>query len=98
MAAIYQVSGKIEALETVIATLKAKGEKYFNFQVSHFDEKNEYDQDVAMTISQSKEDREAGKKKFYVGNGKKVWGSAPKKKLALGQHPSELGGPDELPF
>ena len=54
--------------------VKAKnGKVYYNFTVSINDETNDYGQNVSAFDSMSKEEREAGKKKVYIGNGKVVW-------------------------
>ncbi len=49
------------------------GAKYYNISIVVNDEKNSYDQDVAITQGQSKEEREAKASKVYIGNGKTVW-------------------------
>ena len=46
---------------------------YLDVTVAVNDELNEYDQDCSSWISQSKENREAGEAKNYLGNGKVFW-------------------------
>lgn len=54
--------------------VKAKnGKVYYNFTVSVNDETNQFGQNVSAFDSMTKEEREAGKKKTYIGNGKVVW-------------------------
>ena len=54
--------------------VKAKnGKVYYNFTVSVNDETNQYGQNVSAFDSMTKEEREAGKNKTYIGNGKVVW-------------------------
>lgn len=54
--------------------VKAKnGKVYYNFTVSINDETNQFGQNVSAFDSMTKEEREAGKKKDYIGNGKVVW-------------------------
>lgn len=54
--------------------VKAKnGKVYYNFTVSINDETNQFGQNVSAFDSMSKEEREAGKNKIYIGNGKVVW-------------------------
>ena len=52
------------------------GAKYYNILISVNDEKNKYGQDVAISENQSEDDRKAGVKKNYLGNGKTIWTSA----------------------
>ena len=47
-----------------------------------FDKNNDYNQNVSAWVAQSKEEREAEKKKFYVGNGRDiVTGVIPKNEI-----------------
>tara|TARA_R100000951_G_C2622107_1_gene174819 strand:+ start:873 stop:1253 length:381 start_codon:yes stop_codon:yes gene_type:complete len=46
---------------------------YLDVTVAVNDELNEYDQDCSAWIAQSKENREAGGAKNYLGNGKVFW-------------------------
>ena len=50
--------------------LKKRDDKGVSITISINDETNDYDQNVSAYVSQSKEEREEKKKKFYVGNGK----------------------------
>lgn len=50
----------------------AKG-KYLNLTVNVNDEKDKYDNDCSVIISQTKEQREAKTPKRYVGNGRVVF-------------------------
>ena len=49
--------------------------EYLEIQIVLNDEVNEYGQDASIRINQSKEEREAGEKAVYLGNGKTVWSS-----------------------
>lgn len=51
------------------------GRVYLNTTIGLFDEKNEYDQDAATWIAQSKEEREAKEDRTYIGNGRIVFDS-----------------------
>lgn len=73
MAALADIYIKKETLETLLKTIQAKQEKGVAITISLNDETNSYGQNVSSFVSQSKEDREAQKKKFYVGNGKVFW-------------------------
>lgn len=81
------------------------GEKgvYLNTQTAINDEKDDYGNDSATWISQSKEEREAEEKKTYLGNGKVVFDSGnrnpdeaePKPQAAKSDTTEEE---DDLPF
>lgn len=60
-------------LDVLLKTLNSKGEKGVNLTVSINDESDDYGQNVSAYVSQSKEDREAKKKRYYVGNGNVYW-------------------------
>lgn len=79
MAHLSELYFKLETLETLVKTLRAKNEKGVSITVSANDEANQYGQNVSGWVSQSKEDREAKKNRYYVGNGKTFWsdGKAP---------------------
>lgn len=67
---------KTDVLETLLKTVQAKGDKGISITISTNDEANQYGQNVSSFVSQSKEDREGGKPKYYIGNGKVFWISA----------------------
>lgn len=73
MAAITTFSGKTETLRKYVDLLERSGKQYFDLNVSINDETDEYGNNVKVTVSQSKEEREAKKKKSYVGNGRVIW-------------------------
>ena len=52
-------------------TFNEKG--WANITVSISDDTNQYGQNAAAAVSQTKEQREAKEAKVYVGNGKVVW-------------------------
>ena len=45
--------------------------KYYTASIN--DELDKYGNNVAITVQQTKEQREAKEKKVYVGNGKVIW-------------------------
>lgn len=49
-----------------------KGQKFYNITIFVNDEFNKYGQDVSIATSITKEEREAGGKPVYIGNGKTV--------------------------
>ena len=72
------------------------GAKYYNLLISINDTKNEHGQDVSISENQSKEEREGGAKKKYLGNGKTIWQSSKPEVSTPGV--SEHSTNDELPF
>jgi len=49
------------------------GAVYYNFTIGVNDESNQWGQNVSLTDSQTKEEREAKKPKTYLGNGNVIW-------------------------
>src|SRR5699024_4068012 len=70
MSSLSSLYLKKDTLKTIVKTLEKKGEKGIEITISINDETNDYNQNVSAYVSQSKEDREKKKKRFYVGNGK----------------------------
>lgn len=73
MSSLNSIYIKLETLEKLVEVLKKKQEKGIDLTVSLSDKSNDYNQNVSCYVSQSKEDREANKNKFYVGNGRTFW-------------------------
>ena len=73
MANLSEIFLKQETLETLLNTVKAKSLKGVSITISQNDTVNEWGQNVNSYVSQSKEDREAKKPKFYTGSGKVFW-------------------------
>ena len=73
MASLSDIYIKVETLETLVKGLKKKGENGISITLSTNDESNQWGQNVSAYVSQSKEDREAKKDRFYVGNGRVFW-------------------------
>jgi hypothetical protein len=73
MANLSEIFLKQETLETLLSTVKAKGLKGVSLTISMNDEANDYGQNVQSYVSQTKEDREAKKPKFWTGSGKVFW-------------------------
>lgn len=51
--------------------------KFLNLSVFIKDEQDDYGNIASVSLSQSKEEREAAKPKVYVGNGKRTWANDP---------------------
>lgn len=73
MAVLSDIYIKVETLKTIIETLEKKGEKGISLTIAINDETTKYGNNLSGYISQTKEQREAKKDKFYVGNGKVFW-------------------------
>lgn len=73
MALLANIYIKAETLKTLADTIAKKGEKGLSLTISVNDETNQYGQNISSYVSQSKEEREAKKDKFYVANGAVVW-------------------------
>lgn len=73
MASLNSLYIKTETLKTLFQTLEKKGEAGVEFTISINDELNPYGQNISAYVAQSKEDREAKKSRYYVGNGTCFW-------------------------
>lgn len=73
MASLSEIYIKKDVLETILKTINAKNEKGILITISQNDETNKYGQNVTGFVSQTKEQREQKKDKFFVGNGKTFW-------------------------
>lgn len=106
MASLQDLYIKEETLDILLKTIRKKGEKGLSITVAINDETNQWGQNVYAYVSQSKEDREAKKDRFYVGNGKTFWTDG---KIAVAEKKAEEAvqdavviddddAEDELPF
>lgn len=106
MASLSNIYIKEETLETLLNTIRKKGEKGVSIDISISDETNQWGQNVSSWVSQTKEQREAKKDRFYVGNGKCFWTDGKieiaKKKEEVKNDDinanTEMEEDDELPF
>jgi hypothetical protein len=73
MSSLSEIYIKRETLETLLKVVNTKGEKGVSITVSIGEETNQWGQNLSAFVSQNKEQREAKKDKFYVGNGKCFW-------------------------
>lgn len=74
------------------------GAIYCNLLISLNDEPDQYKNDVSVSENQSKEERERGDKKVYLGNGKTIWSSDAAKVPAAAQQEVSNESLDDLPF
>lgn len=102
MASLNSLWIKEETLQTLLDTIKKKGEKGVALTIGLNDEANQWNQNVSAWVQQTKEQQDAKANKYYVGNGRTFWskGETPVFKLeqsASGQ-PTNQAEPDGLPF
>lgn len=73
MSALINVSLRVDKLPKEKFVQGKDGAVYYNFTVAVNDESNQWGQNVSLTDSQTKEEREAKKLKSYLGNGTVIW-------------------------
>lgn len=76
MASLSEIYVKKSTLETILKALNAKLGKEgegVKLTISLSDQPNNYGQNVSIYVAQTKEQRDAKKPLFYVGNGKTFW-------------------------
>jgi hypothetical protein len=73
MSALINVSLRVDKLPKEKFVAGKDGAVYYNFTIGINDEANQFGQNVSLTDSQTKEEREAKKAKNYIGNGNVVW-------------------------
>lgn len=103
MGALLDIYIKLDVLEKLTKVIKQKGEKGIAITTSINDETNQYGQNTVAFVSQSKEQRDEKKPKYYVGNGKVFWTDgkisvAEKKEQQNNSSAKTKEGIDDLPF
>jgi len=73
MGSLSDLYFKKETLETLLDVVEKKGEAGVAITISTNDETNQWGQNVSAYVSQTKEEREAQKQRYYVGNGRVFW-------------------------
>ena len=76
MASLSEIFVKKSTLETMLKALNAKQGKEaegVKLTISLSDQTNNFGQNVSVYVAQTKEQRDAKKPLFYVGNGKTFW-------------------------
>ena len=73
MSALLNVSIRVDSLPKEKFVQGKDGKVFYNFTISINDESNQWGQNVSLTDSQTKEEREAKKPKTYLGNGNVIW-------------------------
>mgnify|MGYP000861605155 FL=1 len=96
------INGSIDLKKIDKSKIKphANGALYYDVTIYVNDEPNKFGQDVSIAASISKEEREAGVKQTYIGNGKTVKNTEPQSTPP--PHAATSGtanyGKDDLPF
>ena len=101
MAQIISASIDVTKIDKNKLVAGKNGAKYYNIQIHIKDEKDQYGQDVSVSENQTKEQRESGEKKKYLGNGKTVWksvASVNQSANASEHHSNDSVSFDDLPF
>jgi len=73
MSSIINLSIRVDKLPKEKFVMGKDGAVYYNCTLNINDEANQWGQNVSLTDSQTKEEREAKKQKNYLGNGTVVW-------------------------
>jgi len=73
MSSLSEFYIKKETLETMLKVVNAKNQSGISLQIGINDETSKYGSNVSVSVSQTKEEREAKKDKYYIGNGKVFW-------------------------
>lgn len=73
MSALINVSLRVDKLPKEKFVQGKDGAVFYNFTIAVNDESNQWGQNVSLTDSQTKEEREAKKPKSYLGNGTVIW-------------------------
>jgi hypothetical protein len=100
MSSLSNIYIKLDTLKTMVKALETKNKPGVEITISVSDEANKFSQNVSGFVAQTKEEREAKKPKFYVGNGNTFWTDG--KITVVKKELTTIGGelPDEsgLPF
>lgn len=102
MSSLNSLYIKTEILEQLLKTAQKKEMKGIEVTISINDDANTYGQNISAFVSQSKEDRDAKKPKYYIGNGKTFWTdvkiAVPPKEVPTVSEAKVVTEEDEDPF
>jgi hypothetical protein len=98
MSALLNVSLRVDALPKEKFVAGKDGKVYYNFTIGINDEANQFGQNVSLTDSQTKEEREAKKAKNYIGNGSVVWTDGNIKAIKKDNVAQKEEATSDLPF
>ena len=100
MSALINVSLRVDKLPKEKFVAGKDGAVYYNFTIGINDDANQFGQNVSLTDSQTKEERDVKKPKNYIGNGSVVWTDgnivAVKKEQNIAEKAQTVS--DNLPF
>jgi hypothetical protein len=97
MAVLSNVYITTEKLKELLSILNQKQAKGIDLTISIQDEANTYGQNLSVFVTQSKEDRDVKKPKYYLGNGKVFWTNGTVKVIEKSQ-PTQPQKSNEPPF
>jgi hypothetical protein len=100
MSAIINLSIRVDKLPKEKFVMGKDGAVYYNCTLNINDDANQWGQNVSLTDSQTKEERDAKKQKNYLGNGSVVWTDGNIKAVKKEGQPQQVAAVevDSLPF
>lgn len=104
MSSLSNIYIKAETLQTLIDTIKKKGEKGINLTISINEDTDKFGNNLAGWVKQSKEQRDDKAPRYFVGNGECFWtdGSITKAERQDAQQAAPINSDsknaDDLPF
>jgi len=103
MSSLAEFFIKRDTLETMLKVVNAKNQSGISLQIGINDETSKYGSNVSVSVSQTKEEREAKKDKYYIGSGKVFWTDgkisvAEKVERPFSDKLNPLSDMDEMPF
>ena len=102
MATVANIYIKKETLQIMLKTMENKDMNGIGIDISINDEIDQFGNNVKLHKSQSKDERDEKKLKFYIANGKVVWTDGkvtkPEPKEKEAKNDSFIPEQDSLPF
>ena len=98
MASLTEIYIKKEALETLLKACNQREQKGIGITISISNEQNKYGKNATAYVSQTKEQREAKKERYYIGNGSVVWADGIIKKVGKAEKTETDYNNNEMPF
>jgi len=98
MARIINASIDLSKIDKARIT-ENNGKKWYQISIIENDEADQYGKNVSIEQGMTKEERESGAKKVYIGSGKTVWEGKSKAKAPEAKKPNPNNhGADDMPF
>ena len=99
MSSIINLSIRVDKLPKEKFVMGKDGAVFYNCTLSINDDANQWGQNVSLTDSQTKEERDAKKQKNYLGNGSVVWTDGNIKAVKKEGQPQQAAAVEvDLPF